>query len=140
MNNNEIFYPIIALVSLSFFMGLYLLKLRIYAVKKGEINPRYFKLNRGGKIPDAIARVSQNYDNLLALPLLFYVLLISLYVTHQVDVMQLSLAWVFVASRYVHSYIHVSYNNVFHRMLSFLLGVLCLIFMWLLFLFRLLNE
>jgi len=137
MDNIKIIYPMFALVFLSFFMGFYLLKLRMLAVKKQQINPRYFKLNRGGKVPDKITQVSHNYDNLLALPMLFYVLLISLYVTDRVESAQIIMAWFFVISRYLHSYIHVSYNHILHRMLAFVSGVIVLSLMWLLFLWRL---
>jgi hypothetical protein len=104
------------------------------------LNPRYYELNRGGKLPDYLAKVSHNYDNLLALPILFYVASIMLFVTAKVEVAQIIMAWVFVASRYVHSYIHTTYNNVRHRMKAFMLGVVTLIGMWCLFFVRTIQS
>jgi len=67
---------------------------------------------------------------LLALPVLFYVLSILLFITNKVEVIQVVLAWAFVFSRYIHSYIHTTSNRVQHRMRAFMFGVVILIFMW----------
>ena len=66
----------------------------------------------------------------------FYVITVLLYITDRVETAQIILAWVFVVSRYVHSYIHTTYNNVRHRLRSFMLGAAVLIFMWCLFFVR----
>jgi hypothetical protein len=64
---------------------------------------------------------------------LFYVLCLALHVTASVTVPQLVLAWVFVALRVAHSLIHCTYNRVMHRFMVFVLGMLCLLAMWVLF-------
>ncbi|MES9817280.1 MAG: MAPEG family protein [Candidatus Thiodiazotropha sp.] len=136
MNQDLIFPPVFALIALTLGVGIWLGKLRFAAVKRGDLNPRYYELNRGGKLPGYLAKVSHNYDNLLALPILFYVAAIMLFVTAKVEIAQIVMAWVFVTSRYVHSYIHTTYNNVRHRMKAFMLGVVTLIGMWCLFFVR----
>lgn len=136
MNQHLILLPVFALIILTFGMGIWLGKLRVLAVKQGHLNPRYFELNRGAKLPDDVAKVSNNYDNLLALPMLFYVLILFLLVTNQIGVTQIILAWLFVITRYAHSYIHTMNNNVRHRMKVFLLSVVVLIIMWSLFILR----
>ncbi|WP_353571212.1 MAPEG family protein [Candidatus Albibeggiatoa sp. nov. BB20] len=130
MEQNLILLPIFALVALTFGIGIWLGKLRFAAVKQGDLNPKYYELNQGDKAPDYLTKVSHNYDNLLALPILFYVIAILLFVTEQVEIVQIILAWVFVASRYIHSYIHTTHNNVRSRMKAFLFGVVILISMW----------
>ena len=136
----SIFLPVIALVALTFGIGLWLGKLRFSAVKRGDLNPRYYELNRGGKLPDYLAKVSNNYDNLLTLPILYYVLSIMLFITAKVEVAQLVLAWSFVGSRYMHSYFHTTQNKVKHRTRAFMLGVAILISMWSLFFIRVLQS
>ena len=136
MEQTLIFLPVFSLVALTFGIGLWLGKLRFSAVKKGDLNPRYYELNRGGKLPDYLAKVSNNFDNLLALPVLFYVLAIMLFVTAKAEAAQIVLSWLYVASRYAHSYIHTTSNNVRHRMRAFILGVAILIIMWSLFFIR----
>jgi hypothetical protein len=48
------------------------------------------------------------------------------------------LAWIFVASRLVHAYIHVTSNDVNRRGPSFGLGAFVLTIMWLIFMIRIL--
>ena len=140
MEQTAILWPVFALVFLTFGIGIWLGKLRFLAVKKGDLNPRYYELNRGGKVPAYLAKVSHNYDNLLALPILFYVITTLLLVTAKVEIAQLVLAWLFVVSRYVHSYIHTTYNNVRHRMRAFTLGAVILIGMWCLYFVRAIQS
>jgi len=140
MEQKLILLPVFALIALTFGIGLWLGKLRFVAIKQGDLNSRYYELNRGGKMPDYLAKVSHNYDNLLALPILFYVLSILLLVTEQVEIAQIILAWVFVVSRYIHSYIHTTYNKLRHRMIAFMLGVVTLISMWLVYFVRIIQS
>ncbi len=136
MDSNIILYPVFALVFLTFAITLWMGKLRFSAVKRGDLNPKYYELNRGGKVPEYLAKVSQNYDNLLELPILFYVLCALLYITNQIDITLVVLAWAFVSSRYLHSFIHTTSNNVRKRMLVFISGGLILIAMWAIFLVK----
>jgi len=138
MNQHLILFPVFALAALTFGIGLWLARLRFAAVKRGDLDPRYFAINQGGEIPEYLAKVNNNYNNLLELPILFYIITILLYITDRVEPTQLILAWIFVASRYVHSYIHTTYNNIRHRLRSFMIGVTALIVMWCLFFVRVL--
>ena len=52
-----------------------------------------------------------------------------IYLTKQVDLTNVVLAWGYVGTRFVHSYIHTT-NNVRHRMIPFLLGGIVLIVIW----------
>ena len=138
MEPQQIFFPLAAMVALTFTVGVAMLRLRFAVIRRGELNPRYFLLNRGGRVPARLARVEQNYLNLLELPLLFYVLGLALYMTGSVDPVQLILAWLFVASRVLHSLIHTTVNRLRWRMLAFSGGALLLLFMWVLFVAHLL--
>ena len=40
------------------------------------------------------------------------------------------LAWLFVALRYVHTYIHTTYNHIIHRLFVFASSVIILLLMW----------
>ncbi len=139
MDQNSILFPVVALVFLTFFIGFWLGKIRLFSVKKGDLTLGYYKVNKGQEVPEHMAQVSNNYDNLLALPMLFYVLCVLLFVTQEFDFAQVVLAWMFVALRFLHSFIHTTYNNVRHRMRSFLGGVVVLLAMWVLFTVRLVG-
>ena len=84
INQITIIYPVFALAFLTFAVASWMGRLRFAAVKRGDLSARYYRLNRGGEVPEYLAKVSQNYDNLLELPILFYVVSVLLYVTNQV--------------------------------------------------------
>ncbi len=129
MTPAAIFYPVFALAVLTVGVGMWMLRLRFAAVARGDINPAYFQLHRG-KQPDYLAKVSNNYSNLLETPVLFYVAVVFVYITQHVDPGHVALAWAFVGLRCVHSCIHTTYNNVRHRALAFLAGVVVLVAIW----------
>ncbi|MGH8119688.1 MAG: MAPEG family protein, partial [Gammaproteobacteria bacterium] len=96
--------------------------------------------NRGSEVPEYLAKVNNNYNNLLELPILFYALTALLLITVNVEPAQVILAWIFTGSRLVHTYIHTTYNNVRHRLRAFSLGAGALLAMWGLFFVRALSA
>lgn len=140
MTQETIFYPLIAMVLLTFSVAFSLLRLRFKAVKKDGLNPGYFLLNKGGKTPQYLVKAEQHYLNLFELPVLFYLLTVALYVTRQVDMLQLVLAWGFVLSRVIHTTIHLSINRLVWRMRAFVSGALFLLSSWVYFGWNLVNT
>ncbi|WP_374089143.1 MAPEG family protein [Methylomicrobium lacus] len=130
MNQEDILFPVFALGALTFFVALWMARLRFKAVKQGDLDRRYYQLNRGWEAPEYLVKVSRNFENLLEIPILFYVVVLMLYATKRVDVTYIALAWIYVGSRFIHSYIHTTYNNVIHRMIPFLFGSIVLIGIW----------
>lgn len=130
MNSNLIIFPVFAMVLLTFAVGILMLLYRIKAVKEDGLNPGYFLLNKGAKLPDYLAKATNHYANLFELPVLFYVLCLIIFGANKTDVIHIVLAWFFVAIRYAHAYIHISDNNLKHRRLAFLAGTLILAVMW----------
>ncbi|PPD45284.1 MAG: hypothetical protein CTY16_10310 [Methylobacter sp.] len=130
MKQALIVYPVFAVVLLTFVIGIWMLRLRIRAVKEEGLNPGYFLLNRGAKLPDGLAKVTQHYDNLFEMPVLFYVACLSVLATNSTDIVFLCLAWFFVGARYAHAYIHTTYNGLKHRRLAFLAGTSIVAAMW----------
>lgn len=138
MNQNIIFYPLLAMVLLTFLVGIKVLLSRIKAVKQDGMNPHYFSLNRGSKQPEYLIKISQHYENLFELPMLFYTVTIIIYSTHSVDHLYIVLATLFVIIRYLHAYIHITYNHLSHRRNIFLIGTIILATMWLRFAYKIL--
>jgi len=129
MNQSVIFYPLMGMVFLTFGVGIYMLSNRIKAVKEG-LNPAFFSLNRGAKQPDYLIKVSQHYENLFELPILFYIVTVLIYVTGIVDSLYIWLASLFVIVRYLHAGIHITYNNLIHRRNIFAAGAIIMFSMW----------
>ena len=123
-------YAMLTMVLLTFAVAVYLFLLRVNAVKKGEVRISYFRLNNGKDVPDRLLQAARNYSNLFEVPTLFYVGCALTLALHLESAATLVLSWVFVGSRIVHSWIHLSYNNVLHRMKAFMLGNICVLLIW----------
>lgn len=130
MNHDLILLPLIAMFMLTYVVGIWMVKLRFKAVKVDGLNPGYFQTNRGAKLPDYLAKVTNHYVNLFELPVLFYVVCLVIYSGNKVDTIYIVLSWLFVVIRYTHAYIHTTYNNLRHRRNTFLFGVVVLAIMW----------
>jgi len=131
MNNLVLVYPMAALAALTFIMLTLMLILRVKAVRSRKISPGYFKLNEGEKEPEGLNAVTQAYNNLLELPVLFYTVCgIAIYIDKNIDYF-LFVAWVYVALRYIHAFILSTYNHILHRLYVFSLSCVALIAMWL---------
>ncbi|WP_319557868.1 MAPEG family protein [Thiomicrorhabdus sp.] len=139
MQQEWILFPLIALVIWTLLVGFRMLQLRVKAVRQDGLNPHYFLLNRGGKLPAYLTQIEQHYQNLFELPVLFYLLAITLFASKQVDALQLYLAWIFVTSRIVHSFIHLGSNRLIWRRNTFLFGGAILLIAWLDFAWKLLT-
>jgi hypothetical protein len=68
--------------------------------------------------------------NLLEFPVLFYVGALMFDVAGKVDWISLTLAWCYVGCRAVHSVIHLTYNDVSHRLAAFTTSNVVLILFW----------
>jgi hypothetical protein len=78
----------------------------------------------------ADTRAADNFRNLFETPTLLYLALVVAFLTAQVNVLTLTLAWLFVASRYVHSAIHCGSNRIRYRLPVFFFGCVVLWVFW----------
>lgn len=109
---------------------------RVAAVTAGEVRIKDIALDNS-KWPERLRKLGNNYQNQFELPVLFYAVVALLVATGRADGVSLVLAWAFVASRLVHSFIHVGSNNVVHRLFAFGAGLAFVAAMWLWFAVRL---
>lgn len=128
MNPIAIFWPMIAHVLLVFIVYALLGIRRRKSIVDGEAKLKQFKLR--GEEPASTAPTSNNVMNQFESPVLFHVACICLFVTGGVNVLTVILAWLFVASRYAHSYVHLTSNNVSMRFNCFMLSMFVLFVMW----------
>jgi hypothetical protein len=109
---------------------------RVAAVRAGEVRLGDIALD-SSRWPERLRKLGNNYQNQFELPVLFYAVMALLIATGLADGVALVLAWAFVASRLVHSFIHVRANNVVHRLFAFSASLAVLAAMWLWFALRL---
>jgi len=125
--SEHIFFPAITLIlgTLIFtaFMGI----TRLKAARSGDVDYRIFKVYRKKEnMPDTMLKVSNHYDNLMTMPILFYLIVTMIYVTQNVDNAFVFLAWTYVITRLVHSFIHLVENHPLKRFFAFGTGVIIL--------------
>jgi hypothetical protein len=131
MEKELILYPMYLMVLLTAYISIRLGQERVKAIQQDGLTPGYFYYNKGGKPPRYLLRTEQHYVNLFELPVLFYAAILTAYTADAVDWISLSLAWLFVVSRYLHAYIHVQLNKLMPRRRIFMLGAVILIGLWL---------
>ncbi len=121
----------ILMVLLTFIVGLITMKHRIESVKSGIVSLKYFKLMEGQEVPEIITKTTRCFNNMFEVPVLFYAGCI-LYISLDVDsLVGLLLAWLFVLMRYIQAYVHLTYNHLIHRMLSFWIAFFSTLGLWL---------
>lgn len=106
---------------------------RFRAAFAGHVTADDFKFGESPSVPGHVSIPNRNYMNLLELPMLFYVAGLMYYVADRVDAAALALAWAYVGLRAIHSAIHLSYNNVIHRLSAYALSNVVLAAFWILF-------
>lgn len=133
MKPEMIFVPMLVLVFWSFVIVTWLAYKRFSAGFSGRVKAGYFKVGESDKVPDDVKVVGRNFANLFEMPVLFYAVCISAYVTHQMSHALVVLAWAYVILRVIHSLIHVTYNYVNHRFTVYFASCLLLLVMWIIF-------
>lgn len=133
MPQDLIFAPMGALALLTFTV-LSLIPLRRFrAAFKGHVTAEDFRFGESAAVPGEVSIPNRNYMNLLEFPMLFYVVGLMYFVSGRVTPTVMALAWAFVALRAAHSLVHVTYNNVMHRLVLFALSNFVLIGLWVMF-------
>jgi hypothetical protein len=130
MRNPAILYPLFALAAWTLLVLVLIPLVRVRSVRQREIAPDDFKHGESARVPANVTIPNRNYMNLLELPMLFYVVGILLYVTGGASHLVVAIAWAFVALRVVHSFIHLTYNHVLHRLAAFSLSNVALVLLW----------
>lgn len=127
----NVLFPVFAMIGLTLFCISRLGYLRFKAVKRGEVDPRFFTLYRGYEEPDKLAAYSRHVVNLFETPLLFYVICLVAYVSGQSSsILVVGLAWAYFALRVVHSYVHLTSNIVIIRFRLFGVSMLVITVLW----------
>jgi hypothetical protein len=129
MSMQAMLMPVFAQVALTFVLLFWMQFLRLRAVRRGLV-PAYAVALRQPNWPARVTQIGNAYHNQLETPLLFYVLILLAMVTQTADSILLVLSWLFVASRFVHAYIHLTTNRIGARAPVFLVGAIGLALMW----------
>jgi len=130
MNPVLILYPMAALAALTFLVVMLIGFTRFRAGRRRLIRANDFKFGESDNVPGEVSIPNRNFMNLLELPVLFYVACLTFYVTKTADQAALWIAWSYVVLRLIHSAIHLSYNNVYHRLSAYTVSNVALVTLW----------
>lgn len=127
----NILWPTFALVALIFVVWFTLFIQRFAHMKRnpptaesfadGEAAQRYFR---------PVEMPANNLANLFEMPVLYFALVPLLIGTNHANLTQVTLAWIFVILRMVHSFIHIGPKKVQPRFMVYLASVAVLMAMW----------
>ena len=140
MDQAAIFLPMSALAAWTFAVLLLIPLARFRAAGEGKLNAGDFRFGESSRVPGRISLPNRNLMNLLELPVLFYVVCLALYITLSVDTAAVVLAWLYFALRVAHSLVHLTYNNVFHRLSVYAASSVVLFVLWIRFAVALLQR
>src|SRR5512146_2102290 len=92
---------------------------RFRAAFAGKVSAEDFKYGESDNVPGGVSIPNRAMMNLLELPVLFYVVCLMFFVTNRADVLVLEVCWTYVAFRIAQTLVHLTYNNVLHRLTMF---------------------
>jgi len=128
--NTGIILPVIALVLLTAVVWIRLYVERIRELRQRRIDPQALATSAAAGQTMQRVQASDNFKNLFEVPVLFYALCALLVSAQHDSAFFVVGAWVYVALRYVHSFIHLTYNRVMHRFTVYVLSTVILFVLW----------
>ena len=126
----ELIQPIVALFGLTALVWVLMFAYRNVAVVRRVASLRYYETYNSDMPPEWVERPARTFMNLLEVPLLFYVVCVLMLQTGRWDSVQLSLAWLFVALRYVHAIVYIAINDVPLRFATYAMGCITVTVIW----------
>ena len=128
---NALLYPLLLQVALSFAVLFVLFSRRVREFKRLRIHPDTVPTRtQAREVLQSSAPASDNFQNQFELPVLFFVAVLLAITRLLRDPLLATLAWTFVALRFAHAVVHLTYNAVMHRFFFYLLAALVLLMMW----------
>jgi len=125
--------PMFTMVILNLIIAGIALKARFVCVRSRQVGLDYFRLmgaDSSSQAPENVITTTRAFSNMFEIPVLFYVIATLAIAMDQVTPYSLVLAWSFVISRCIHTWIHLTYNNVIQRMYAFWVGIIFILAMW----------
>jgi hypothetical protein len=123
--------PMAAMMLLAMIVAGVMLRRRIAVFKANKVRLQSVALSADLANVVEDSRAADNFRNQFETPVLFYAACLAAMVANFVTPLMLLLAWLFVAARYVHAWIHVTNNRVRNRFYAFVTACTSLSLMWL---------
>ncbi len=122
--------PVLALIAWTFVLWIWMYATRIPAMRAAGLRPATVKRKQDlDVLPLSVQQIADNYNHLHEQPTVFYALAIYSHLAGTADAINVTLAWVYVALRIVHSLIQCTSNFIPARFAVFGLASLMLMAM-----------
>ncbi len=127
--STEILAPVVALLLWSSVMWAWMYATRIPAIQKAgmTMDPQRPSGEQMSELPASVRWKADNYNHLMEQPTMFYAVALTLALLGAGDGLNLTLAWVYVLVRIVHSLHQALWNKIELRFAIFSVGSLVLI-------------
>ena len=129
--NSPILQPVVVLIAWSLVMLVWMVAVRMPALKKAGIDIAKVTGSKPGGLDGIVEDRAQwpahNYIHLMEQPTLFYAVALVLAYVGQGDGLNADIAWAYVILRIAHSVFQATVNRVIVRFWIFALASLCLI-------------
>lgn len=121
--------PVIALVLWSHLMWGWMYLTRIPAIRRARmrLDPNAPRGEQMSTLPPSVRWKADNYNHLMEQPTLFYAVALTLALLGEGDGVNLTLAWVYVGLRVLHSFVQALINKIELRFAIFFISSLVLI-------------
>lgn len=139
MSIQAVLLPVFVQVALTSFLMFWMARTRFGALRSGQVKVRDIALGQRAW-PERPTQIANAFHNQFETPVLFYVLVVLALITHKADWLFLAMAWIFVASRIAHAFIHTTSNDIRLRFSAFVVGAIVLTLMWIIFAVRILAS
>jgi len=127
-----ILWPTFTLVALIVIVWFWLFAARIGHIKRNPPTAETFATGQTAlRYFQPVEMPANNFSNLFEMPVLYFAIVPLLLITHQANMVQVALAWTYVALRFVHSFIHIVVRRVQLRAMVYWLSCAALMAMWL---------
>ncbi|KSB89428.1 hypothetical protein AS593_23650 [Caulobacter vibrioides] len=124
---NTMIAPVLALVSWSLLVWVWMYAHRLPAMSKAGIKPQDARFPGAlNVLPDAARQAADNYNHLMEQPTIFYAAALAIAVAGHGDATAVALAWAYVGLRIVHSLVQAGVNIVMARFAVFSLSTIVL--------------
>jgi hypothetical protein len=131
MTDSSILWPTFALVALTFAVWITLFVQRIGHIRRNPPGREDFATGAAAmRYFEPVEMPANNLRNLFEMPVLYFALVPLLLVNGQAGTVQVVLAWIYVALRAVHSWIHIGPKRVQPRFMVYLASCAILSAMW----------
>jgi hypothetical protein len=122
----SLIWPVLAQVALTLVILCVMGYHRRRALQAREVRLKDIALSSDAWPPKA-RQAANNFSNQFETPVLFYVLAIMAIHVGAAGWLMTSLAWLYVATRIIHAFVHIGSNDLRLRPLAFLIGCLALL-------------